>query len=149
MKPSEIALGVLLVAFIVFGLGALIIPKPQESTAEPKQVALQVPAIDPNSIVTRAGSLLCVEPYSFREAWQAIGQNDTKWLHTLGCVNAVAGIPVTLIETSSIKHPSIEWKVRVRTPATDGMTLYGLQSGFQTADGRSLSHDGTPMAKRR
>ena len=99
-------------------------PEPQ-ARREPKQSVEQVQVLlDPNTIVTRAGSVLCVSSLSFEEAFKADKANDLKWLNSVGCVRGEKGIPVVVISTTDFSgNSSLLWQVRLRPEGSEGITV--------------------------
>jgi hypothetical protein len=57
---------------------------------------------------TAANALLCVSPLAIGDAYQAVLAGDRKWLRELNCIQAQAGLKVTVVERSSRG-----WRVRV------------------------------------
>ena len=57
---------------------------------------------------TAANALLCASPLTIKEAYQATIAGDRKWLQKLNCIQAKAGLQVTVIE----RNP-LGWRVRV------------------------------------
>jgi hypothetical protein len=59
---------------------------------------------------TAANALLCASPLTIKDAYQAVLASDRKWLQELNCIQAKAGLKVTVIERNSLG-----WQVRVNT----------------------------------
>ena len=57
---------------------------------------------------TAANALLCASPLTIKDAYQAVLASDRKWLQELNCIQAKAGLKVTVIERNSLG-----WQVRV------------------------------------
>lgn len=75
--------------------------------------------------VTRSDAVLCVSPFSLKEAHVAANTRDEKWLKSLGCIIARAGISAVLIETNSLGR-----KARLRLPSGEGVTVWGYGGEF-------------------
>ena len=99
--------------------------------------------VDPwtDQLLTTEITTLCASPFKIEEASKAF--QDPKWMREIGCVNAPAGLSITMIEpnylTSAFRHGSGRpWRVRVTMPNGEAATLYTRPGELALRDGRRV-----------
>lgn len=93
--------------------------------------------------VTVAHAVLCLFPFSLKEASLAVEAKDDKWLESLNCIIANEGIPVVVIERNSLG-----WQVRLRPPGGEGSTLWGTRLDFKAPTGEPLDDSLRPIRQK-
>jgi len=75
--------------------------------------------------MTRQGAILCQNYFSMKDAKAAVAAGDLSWLQKTGCVQAVGGLKIILID-APLGSPDLLWKGRMYPPgeAAEGANVY-------------------------
>ena len=114
--------------------------KKKLSAPAPAAVPIQTDVVD--MPLTAEGAILCGSPLRIKEAYSAVIAGDEKWLKSLDCISAKAGLSVIVIERNTLG-----WQVRLRLPNGDGVTLWGDRLQFRSPAGEYLNDYGRPIPK--
>jgi hypothetical protein len=75
--------------------------------------------------MTRQGAILCQSYFSMKDAKAAVASGDSSWLKKTGCVQAVGGLKIILID-APLGSADLLWKGRVYPSgeAAEGQNVY-------------------------